>query len=699
MSGDLGARGALGDGRAHLPLAAFDRDNGCVRLGAGNFTLTVPAADEINGERAILHRDGTIQAALDQLPFPGDTVLIGISDRKPVVLGLPGFAALPDRERESSWESDSLAPDLTSRQLTDVLDAVGGALPVTVEAIIPKEHLLYFSRRKQSRNSALQAGALGIASILGVSRHTAFLRCGSEILKARLTDLVCGVPLAVGEAAAHSLKLINEPIWVKAGPSDSPLMFAMSAETGREFPVRAVTTVAVLVGGRTVAGVVCRATHTMSLHWLPVQEFGWAKLTVDDIRALIRENNNRIFSVRTIADAGSSAVSVTRVLSARREFDRLKPGKTFDVKLISRRTTINSSAGVELWLATTASTGMTIECEIPEDVTAKKDLQIRVEVLRRRTGQTQTLVTPIGKRKFLLDLPNWISDLAGGDQAEHLRLRRSWLSEEILPLPAQHTVVDLDTQALDRHLVHIWRSLTKSQFSADRANAEFSIARTWADKNVGQSYIDAALALMAILILYRNGHERLKKIVAGTRGPSQEYWSKRQYTCRKEALSLLQHLGRRALHSMHVEVLTTEWLCSTGPRRTDDLGRRLERLRPILASEIDRNEARLVRQFCRAAELRSSPDLNVIALALRAAMGDPVDHRALLGRAVVTAELAALAASLPTSPADCLSDLRYKYIMRLRQLITFLHQSQLPVTLMEYLPDFGRLQLTGSALS
>jgi hypothetical protein len=325
--------------------------------------------------------------------------------------------------------------------------------------------------------------------------------------------------------------------------------------------------------------------------------------------------------------------------------------------------------------------GMLLECLIPEASDKHRGSIVRLEVLQRTAGHLQTITaTLLGRKKYRLDLPGWIGELSPGVNPDCIKMRRTWMEEDLDPEVLRDPVVEID-----RKVVHLWRREASSGPSASRVNEEYSIASAWLEGSLARAELDPVLAIMVLLILYRLGHLKVQTLATETGG--REYWSRRLSYCRREALGLLRQLGRRALHSAHVEVLATSWLCSSGPRRSDDLARRLERLRTVLSPTIDRADAWLIRQFCRAAELRSSPDLASIALALRAALGDDVDPGALLGDAIVTTELIAIASVVPDTPGSSLADIPGVLIERLEKLMGYVQGSGVVMSLLDFLPD------------
>ena len=113
------------------------------------------------------------------------------------------------------------------------------------------------------------------------------------------------------------------------------------------------------------------------------------------------------------------------------------------------------------------------------------------------------------------------------------------------------------------------------------------------------------------------------------------------------------------------------------------LGRRLERLREVLKPRIEHAEVQLMRQFCRSAELRSSPDLAVISLALRAALGEAVDMSPLMERAIVASGLASLLRCLPSTVSEYPIDLPEACVSRLESLLAYINAHGLYLSLLD----------------
>jgi hypothetical protein len=629
-------------------------------------------------------------------PHTGDTVLLGIEQNRLVILGLPGITPLPDRQRETSWAADDLADEI-KRQLPALISAVGGTLPVTVETFIQKDSVLYFSRRKQIRNSRIPVGAVAEAGVIGLVQNTVLLRCGNGILKVQLSELLPGMPAELGENAIAVLKVSGQRIWIRSTSGGRSVLCGISAETSRQFAVEAIGAVSGEVRRRLTSGIICRSSSSLSLYWLPEPETGWARLTSDELAEAVRKRREETFGVRRLYDDRPGPVTLNGVLSVRREFDRLSPGATLDAKLFSKRLTTSGANPTRStrWLAMASGVGVLFECELPETYDAETNTVVRLEVSHRITGRQPLLIgTLLGAKKYTLDLPSWMTHLPIGERPERFQKYKEWQEEELV----DH-VLESPSEELDRKVIHVYRSRDTGEYSARRANQEHAIARAWVHQSLPLSEMDPALGIMATLILYRNGHLNLRALEAETGG--REHWSRRLDDCRKEALRLLRHMGRRASHSAHVEVLSTGWLCSAGPSRTDDLARRLDRLRSILGTVVDREHIRLIRQFCRAAELRSSPDLASIGLALRAAMGDEIEEGMLLGDAVVIAELLALASALPDAPGDCLSDIPSPLIDRLEKLVAYIQHTGVVITLLQHLVirRLSNIDLTKQAAS
>jgi hypothetical protein len=102
-----GARKAFGR-RSILPVQDSGAESGALRLGSGEFEITLPVRWQGELPPTLqLSSENRFAVLDDRLPSPGDIVLLGLSeDGNPIVLGLPGLRPQPDAERPSSWRGD-----------------------------------------------------------------------------------------------------------------------------------------------------------------------------------------------------------------------------------------------------------------------------------------------------------------------------------------------------------------------------------------------------------------------------------------------------------------------------------------------------------------------------------------------------------------------------------------------------------------
>ena len=251
-----GSRGAFADARCFLPIAAHDPVEGRLELGAGQFVLQLPVRTAFSGKVVKLLPDNTCIDGHDALPSRDDVVLLGLDGETPVVLGFPNLLPYPEGNRVEVWIDDPLASDLRGSDLGNVIRAVGGAIPITVEMIVVRNRLLYFSRRRQRAGSTIPPGAIAQASILGGygNDRTVLLRCGSGIIKASMSAIVHGLPVELDAMVLDALK--DQTIWVSAPREGTSLCFGLGTERMEEFavaPIRAI----VNVDGPNPGGLIC----------------------------------------------------------------------------------------------------------------------------------------------------------------------------------------------------------------------------------------------------------------------------------------------------------------------------------------------------------------------------------------------------------------------------------------------------------
>ena len=508
-----GPRGAFAQARCILPVVEQNAEEGSTVLGAGQFCFRLPTRDAFPRGLVILSRDNSSRDADSVLPMSGDVILLELRDGVPVALAAPGLRPLADRQRVGIWQKDPLASEVKGERLARLIEAMGGALPVTVEAVVPSSGVLYFSRRLQTRDLTIPPGAVAQTRPLGflTDTNTLLLRCGSGILKAQASDLIQGLPTQLGPNAFEALKNLAEPIWMRGSSEGGRLKFGVADEANREFLVEALEAVSLEGGGHLHSGFICRSADSLALYWLPSDRFAWARLTAEELRIVLARIRHTMFPVCLVSPSSSSPVTLIDVPAVRKEFIRLEVGRTLDVTLVSERTKGGDEDGGVVWLAESVATRIVLECCAESGPEHKPGDHLRVEVVRRTVGTFSSLVVvPLGAKKYHLDLPRWVlSDAgrAGSPIGEQQSYYLSIDQESRLPDSVQSTR-SLTAEELDQALVSVWRTVRDPyRNSAERALIGAAVARTWIDRHLAERDVSAALAIMAALVLHYTAHK------------------------------------------------------------------------------------------------------------------------------------------------------------------------------------------------
>ncbi|HEX6911022.1 MAG TPA: hypothetical protein VF142_11540, partial [Longimicrobium sp.] len=455
-----GPRGAFGLVPCFLPVAARDAERGGVRLGAGDFQLTVPTIlGETEPEVVALLPDNRVVAIPEgRLPRRGEVILLGVRpDGSPAVLGFPGFTPVAHRQPEG-WGDDPLRGDLLidarpseqRERLARFIAAAGGVLPVTVDGVY-QERILFFTRQLQAAGSRIPPGAVVLARLTGVlseRERTVLLRCGGGLLRCRMDTVVPGLPWACFAAAAEELRARRVPLWVRAD-EEGRLLPGLQDEERAEF--RVVQEFALPGSERREAGLICRSERTGALRWLPEREIAWTRLAADELSRGVPPAP-QLFSVHLRdTDDANGPLSLIGTSTARREFAVLAVGREPGVTVISRRE--DSAEGPARFLVRSSASGVALDYAAEDGPPLAAGHALVAEVAYKRGGSRPLVsVTPAGSRMRRLDVPTWLTSgpgPTGAPRPEFLRFL-GWVGErpeEAPPLPGDWRALSPDDLA------------------------------------------------------------------------------------------------------------------------------------------------------------------------------------------------------------------------------------------------------------
>lgn len=663
-----GPRGAF-TGDTFLPVCFANKKDGSLVLGAGQYLIELPFAEPFRQfELGLLKKNNELADATGSLPGKNDIVLLGLNaQRLPCILGFPEWRPFPEIKNES-WDDDPLA-DLIASRTSDLLEACGGALPVTVEGVLPDKRILSFSRRRQSRLTTFRATRILPATIAGVLRggETAILRCGALLLPAHINSIVPGLPLEFSAAIASVLNRIR--VWVRRDTEDASVQFGFKEEDLGEFFVEPVSVMPATPDASSSAGMICRSPESLKLYWLAAPEAAWASLTNKDLKTISAGGGREEPFKVLLGSEGKrfNGVSAVEVESALREFQGLRVGQELDVRVVSKR----EGDDALKYLVRSLSTGMILECEMFRQDRIQVGCTIAVEVTRKNAGSPRNVVVvPLGQKRYILALPEMMfsNSVKAGGLSSGFQDFLKWREEHMETISGVGSA--MSDRDLNRAICIACNSLT-DQSSDVRPLAE--IAVEWMKRNINNPEMKPEFALMAIVTLYECGER-------GREHPQHKGW-------RRAAVDLCRNLTRRALGAVHIEVLRhrlfyQESLSTASP----EFVARLEHIRHILAPTLGVGETRLLDQFCRAAELRSSSTAALIADALAAMLGRTNTVQGLLSMAPVSSELISVFRTLPISHSGFPAFLDLWHARQLKKILNYIESQKVDLAFGEPIP-------------
>lgn len=675
-----GARNAFGSNRCFLPVEAVDEQQGEITLGRGEFKLKLPFADQNpNWQMAILTPENDIKGiAAGQLklnPKRDDVVFLGIDNwDKIVILGFESMIPVLDEETSETWKNHPITGCLIlegPRKLLLKLEllknwirAAGGALPVTVERldITENQRLLLFSMRYQQDAALISPGCISLARFVDIlpDGYTAMLRCGSGLITLPMPRIIPGINKSLYTTAAEQLKQTQVSLWLRR-EQNGEIKVGFSDDSRNQDLLVESLDILLQKDGEEEVGLICQSIETKTLHWFPIQEAAWTTLSVAEFRDVFKSKGTFNVRRKSITSGNQvikrSIISLLAVPDVDNEAKKLTVGQELFVQVVKQVETNDKSK--QRYLVESLTTQAILDCEIYDRQRLQLGEILPVEVLSHIKGSTELItVVPVGKKRQYLDLPTWMTEKLPepGQRREligkYLRWRRS-----------QQLISDDPSYRLERQLCHVFNDAygTCGQKGKNSyPELQLEIAKQWEQQNRYKPEINAAFAIMAILLLNKNEETKL------------------------EAYKLAQNLGRRGLRSQHIEVLYQRWLSIEDNRlRTDGLWQRLRQLDTDqhLCTPLKETSPHAIRQFCNAVEMRSDTNLLPIAKSLSAALGELSSTSEFFSHALITEKLIDLYLTLhPRSRVDKLQDY---YTNKLQEILKLIDDNRYDITLLE----------------
>jgi len=642
-------------GRAILPVGRVDQRRGGLQLGAGEYTLTYPigeATPRLREGQNVWLDDANSVVVYDGRPLAqDDTALLGVAgDGSLRLLGLPWLQVMFPSDVGGDWLLGLLAGGGGAEALT----SLGGVLPITVDGM--EGETVTVSRRRQP-SSRWAAGRLLMCAAVGVLGQDLIVRSGGAYHRVAATTVVPGAPPVIAVLAARKLAEQRQLVWLHIEVRDEqdprgrrprvPVAripdIAKPAPYEDEFEAQLVD---VLGDEDQPQGVLLRATHDQGFRWMPVVEASWLdRPTAAELRDYLPTADGLVRVRQAASDGTVSAVRTRALIRFRRAL----------------------SLGSEMRVEPVAGTGV--------DTRAGHRVIARIQpegVLIRLTGGRVELTTaePIlaevssldgdgigavlaGGRTHPVDLPSRLatgtalSALAENDRivANYL----TWSREGLTRVDDADGLAYVSGAAqAEERLIRLAERVLHRHGESDFGLAGPQVRRTlgtWlsfqgdAAFNLRQDLeLELAPALTACLVMAELG---------GT-----------DSLLARGAVLLTQQIGRRAVHSLHVEPIVRHWLPTARWQSHPGAPSLTARLADLtLPAEMDQGQLRAARWFGHGVLGRiddggAPHSLAPVARAVLAAVGDLEPGLDLAAGAPLLSTLARLGRALLAPDGD-----------------------------------------------
>lgn len=575
------ARG--GSGRTLLPVDQVDARRGGLRLGHGDYTLTYPVGPDSDryqrGKPVMLNRSNELVRYDARRPLgEGDTALLGWFAGRLRILGRPGIqvrlAAMGgDLWPGAGWLHDALA----GNEQAETVDALGGALPITLEE--PDEDGTMVVSRRLQPTSALRRNGLLRLEAVAVLGSALVLRTGPALHLLAVRDVVPGVPDGSAAEVARALARTRRLVWLRvSGTASQPAKVDARLEFSAPLPYRDefdAVPIAVVGSDAVPGGLLVHTAHDQGYRWLPTELLSWAAaLTVTEISEVFLRSS-RSLRVLLQRSGAVSALGVRRVWRARQDMalgDRLRVDP-LELGVAADQSAPSSLQGD---LAVAQPYGMLVRLVASASDRVYGEA-LSTEVAALGPGNTASVqVVPLGKRPLTLDLPQRVTSTSAVDAAvKHSEIadqHRRWLGEGW----SGHTVLEHlerteeSAAAADAAVLRAWPGAVMEARRGPRDLAPEAVAlhprslralRQWLTVHGADAFglrqeveLELAPSLAACLLMAHTGVE--DQLLA------------------RGAVLLAHQIGLRASRSLHVEPVVRTWMAVAGAYQPDGVAAR-----------------------------------------------------------------------------------------------------------------------------
>jgi hypothetical protein len=589
----------------------------------------------------------------------------------------------------ANWANDPLLNQLIHKgekikvnpRISEVIEAMGGALPVAVEAYYFEYKQLYFNRHSLFNASFpdLSVGSFVQARLLGIleSSKQALLAVGGHIFPFPVSRLISGVPVDYQTQAAASLLKSRLTIWL-SGSSDGQLDVGLMAEKSREIYVNILFS----FGSDSFNGFVVQSQYTQKFYILPSYALGWIndlpKDTLDEISQKLWRKRIKVKLIESSKYGESASIRETSDVRQFLEDLRVEQPATVHVVAELQRNNEYSRRYLVHWKSVNTLSFLDYRDDGGFPPPRMDQKFVKVNVFEQVMGY-YPMVSVTLREQFpvTINLPEAFSSINETDFGP----RRSFINFLIsfeAPLPTTLELFTLETMADDelRHLLCIVYRIDLQGESSNYSSACIDIANEWIRRFQAADSLDLHYALMSIMTV-----NRYKSAQCQHQGAQQA------------AMELLRNIGSRIKTSYHIEPLA-RWLFSVNGFESETaLGKRFNRQAKLFKAPYDEQKLKDIGAVARAIEIANDTQMMPYARAIRAATGSSEHLDELAANAPVLRKIQRICNTYPKTKSG-LAPLQLEYLQRkaMKEVFQEIIRTPLDITLLAPLPEIREIK-------
>ncbi len=552
-----GLRKSLGK-QGLLRVEKFDAQKGALYLGYGQFTLELPYVEEEFkvGDLILINYKNVIRKfERFETGEKYNCLLQTDENQRLIIAGLEEYQIIAERNEDKNNFDEVLNgnQDEFEGKLKKLISFCG-ALPVTVEKLDEASKKIWVSRRVQLTKGKIKPEDFFISKVVGRFENSeCVLRIGSQFIGIPANDLFPGLPMNDMESILENFSRKKVPVFIRY--TQDGWRGGIREEKGLEIRARSVFSYKDRDTYH-IKGIIVESVDSKKFYFVPKTKVGWIdfdeiykRVEIDKFNQAIWKSLSRLERDVKLNYLKNNDIEASFVdtWDATWEYDNLGFGKKVRVEEIIGLQDQNN--GKAIYFAESPESKIPLICIGPEKIESKTSLAV---ISRKAQKSTKRIVEAIlGNIKFRLDLPSLrLNKNLQYQRIDEWRIVSELKREELL------TVVESSGEEYNKlpksgkTIYSCHRIL--SDLSSDEEKLLKKVTSSW-ESELKKLLSLNEVSLFEATMLIQSG---FKLIHLSSEGSAEEIKSEASQLL----LSLIKNLGRRALRSLHVELIINDWL-------------------------------------------------------------------------------------------------------------------------------------------